>query len=209
MISTPSTRAVFTRLAQRCPARCRLGVTLAAAILATGPACNSPQPTPRTFAVVDLPPAPQPELFDAVEAVLIAQGYELEGRPTDEGRFVTVPVPVEASAPTGDRAAPLRRRQPLREVVEVRVVSGRDGASVFCKVHVQERTGALHQMFARETSGTDVPSETAIEREAATTAEQDAAWRTVYRDRAKEHELLTALAELFPSLAPVANQPSP
>lgn len=51
-------------------------------------------------------------------------------------------------------------------------------------------------MFASDRSGSDTPGDyTAINRDAATTTEQNTVWRTVRRDKSVERNILNAIAE--------------
>jgi hypothetical protein len=51
-------------------------------------------------------------------------------------------------------------------------------------------------MFASDRSGSDTPGDyTAINRDAATTAEQNSVWRTLRRDRAAERNIIAEITE--------------
>jgi hypothetical protein len=51
-------------------------------------------------------------------------------------------------------------------------------------------------MYAADRSGSDLPGQqTAIDRDAATTAEQNTVWRTLRRDTAAERQILDAILE--------------
>ncbi len=86
-----------------------------------------------------------------------------------------------------------RRNRGTRRHAEVRVASDADRSAIYCKVLLQQRVTEAHRMMQRDYSGQDTPNETPIDRDAATTQEQNTLWRTLRRDRRSEHELLNAI----------------
>ena len=83
----------------------------------------------------------------------------------------------------------------MRRIVEVRVADSGGAGKVFCRVLIQEQTTQAYRMFASDRSGSDAPGEyTPINRDAATTAEQNTVWRTVRRDKSAERQILDAIA---------------
>ncbi len=62
-----------------------------------------------------------------------------------------------------------------------------------CRVLIQEQTTQAHRLFERDHRGYDTPTDTPIEREAATTVRQNTVWRTNRRDRRSERAILEAV----------------
>ncbi len=82
-------------------------------------------------------------------------------------------------------------------MVEVRVADSGGAARVFCRVLIQEQTTQGHRMFASDRSGSDTPGDyTAINRDAATTTEQNTVWRTLRRDKSAERQILDMIEPL-------------
>jgi hypothetical protein len=75
------------------------------------------------------------------------------------------------------------------------VAQNGNDVNVYCKVVVQEQTTETHRMFAQDSTLSDVPHDTAIDRDAATTTQQNTVWRTVQRDKAAERRILEAVLE--------------
>ena len=178
----------------------RLALAVALVLLViTG--CAAPRPSVLNFSVSTQLEADPAAVFDAAEGVLLNFGYRVEQRDRAVGILSTYPV-----QPTDQGEPPLRisRRRPLptRQVAQVRLEQDAGGVLVFCKVAIQELSTAAYQMFAYESSGQDVPSETAIERGAATTEAQDAVWTTIRRHRQQEREILTAITEAVTDVSP-------
>lgn len=84
-------------------------------------------------------------------------------------------------------------RSRLRRVVHVRVTQSTDVVNVYCQVAIQEQTTEAHRMFRRNHMISDTPGETPIDREAATTDEQNIVWQTIGRDKAAERRILEAI----------------
>ena len=133
--------------------------------------------------------------LDAAEAALVELGYQIERRDAVESVITTQPVESHAGLDT-TRGASLSSRPKTRRIVEVRVHDEGGATKVYCKVLIQEQTTQAHRMFASDRSGSDTPGDyTAINRDAATTAEQNSAWRTLRRDKSTERNILNAITE--------------
>jgi len=133
--------------------------------------------------------------LDAAEASLIDLGYKIERRDPTEGVITTQPVEAQAGLDS-TRPASLSSRGKTRRIVEVRVQNDGDATKVYCKVLIQEQTTQAHRMFDADRTGSDTPGDyTAINRDAATTTEQNTVWRTLRRDKAAEREILNAITE--------------
>lgn len=134
-------------------------------------------------------------LFDAAEAALLDLGHAIDQRDATEGLLRTVPVETADGGQRRRGGPRLSSGRLVRQVTEVRVQRGAIEASLFCRVMIQEQTTGAYRMHAQAMRGSDVPNETAIDRDAATTAEQNTVWQTVRRDRAAESAVLAAILE--------------
>ncbi len=156
--------------------------------------CAAPAPTPMDYSVGQGQPGDRTALLDTAEAALIGLGYRIERRDAGEGVLTTQPVEAQAGLDTTRRAS-LSSRGKTRRMVEVRVADSGGATKVFCRVLIQEQTTQAHRMFAADRSGSDTPGDfTAINRDAATTTEQNTVWRTLRRDKSAEREILDAIA---------------
>ena len=152
--------------------------------------CASREPRPVNFAVAPAPPGDKNAVMNAVETALSREGYAIAKRDNAGGVIVTYPISLDRD---GQRT--WREDNPIRKVAEVRVAGSGESLKVHCKVVIQEQAAESYRLLAYERGGDDVPGHhTAIDRDAATTAEQNAVWKTVRRDRPSERQILSHLA---------------
>jgi len=143
------------------------------------------------YAVRSAPSGERSALLDTAETVLVSLGYEIARRDTAGGVVVSEPMGIDRS---GKRT--VRADNPLRKVAEVRLAGGANQLKVHCKVLIQEQATDSFSFQMSDRSGDDVPGHhTAIDRDAATTAEQNSVWRTVRRDKTAEREILDQITE--------------
>lgn len=161
-------------------------VLLAAAALA---GCQGAAPTTRNFSHLRVPGTPKEAAYDAAYAALaarfpVATSDRVTGTITSE--------PVETYEPTAEgEAAPVAagpRR--LRRSAIVRVTDGDAAAEVWCKVLVERQDAEAAQMFRNDLGINDAPTGTAVDRDAATTPEQNEVWRVLRRDKLEERAVL-------------------
>jgi len=86
----------------------------------------------------------------------------------------------------GDALGAPRR---VRKHAEVRVEPAGNGVNVWCKVLVEQFETDSHDMFAHEHSLSDLPSDTRVEADGATTPAQNAVWRPAGRDTLLERQI--------------------
>ena len=128
----------------------------------------------------------------AGEIVMTQMGYAVARSEPAKGVIVSHPVDVRSGRlRAGDGV--LSSSAASRRVVEVRVESTAEGTRVYCQVANQELASQEYQLFRAAHSGDEGIGETAIDRDAATTTEQNTVWRTVSRDRAEERAILDAI----------------
>ena len=132
-------------------------------------------------------------VMDAAEQAMIELGYQIDRRDTVIGVLTSHPVELTgADAERGGRRLGTENNQ--RSVAEVRVSRAGDSVNVFCKVVIEEQTTQTYRFFQQQ-YGDDHADETAIDRDAGTTAKQNSVWSTVRRDRAAERAILAAVSE--------------
>ena len=163
-----------------------VGVVLPAACASTGTSVGS-------YATRQVRGGHWTALLDAGEAALIDAGSRLERRDTAAGLITSMPIMGLAEDRAEVRRAQLSSAGDTRRVAEVRLQRIADVVSVRCKVLIQEQTTQAHRLFELDHSGYDTPTDTPIEREAATTVRQNTVWRTVRRDRRSERAILEAI----------------
>lgn len=157
--------------------------------------CTAPSPTPVDYTVGHVQPLERGAAFDAAEGALLDLGYQVERRDPAEGVITTQPVEAQAGLDS-TRPASLSTRGKARRIVEVRVHNDDGVTKFFCKVLIQEQTTQAYRMFASDRSGSDTPGDfTPINRDAATTTEQNTVWRTVRRDKSAERGIVNAITE--------------
>lgn len=157
--------------------------------------CATQAPTAANFAVRHFPSGDRAGLLAAAAAAMEETGYETSPGDPDSGRLVSIPrFNVAGDQPTG-RAARISSKSLTRRIVEIRVEESGERVSVFCRVLVQEQTTRAHRMLAFDQRGSDSPSTTPIEREAATTERQNTVWQTIRRARSAERRILTLIGD--------------
>ncbi len=146
-------------------------------------------------------------VFQAAETALLERGYKLDRRNLADfierssgvlrsvGSVVrTVP---DGDNPRGGRydvrwpaGQFLSSRNRQRRVAQIRMDERQGQVNIYCRVTVQEQVTEATRMFARQYRGVDIPDDTPIDRDAATTNEQNTVWRTRRRDKAAERRIL-------------------
>ena len=151
--------------------------------------CAAPGPTAMTYSVRRVSQGDVEGLLNAASIALEAEGFVIEKSDPEQGLVTTRPARVEpAAADAGWSGRPAQR-----SVAQVQVTRGEGGMSIFCKVEIQRQTTEAYRLFQQARTRTDLPDETAIDRDAATTAEQNTVWETVRRDKAAERRVLQAI----------------
>lgn len=145
---------------------------------------------PSNYAVRSAPTAERNSSLDAAEAALVDLGYTISRRDSAGAVLITEPIAIER---TGERS--LRADNPLRKIAEVRFTGTGSALRVNCKVLIQEQSADSYRLMASERASDDLPGhQTAIDRDAATTAAQNTVWRTIRRDMISEREILDRMA---------------
>lgn len=168
----------------------KLRLVIAPLMLLAGWGCVSRDAQPAHYTVRTAPSADRGASLDAAEATLVGLGYTIAKRDTAGGIIVSQPIAIE-----GPVERSMRADNPLRKVAEVRVIGSGESLKWHCKVVVEEQSAESYRLLAFERGGDDLPGhQTAIDRDAATTAEQNSVWRTIRRDRSAEREILDRLS---------------
>jgi hypothetical protein len=168
--------------------------SLCACLLLLG-ACATPGPSPLSYGVRQLPGSDRSAIFQASEDSLVALGYRIDHRDPAAGVLTTWPVAGKLRDEAARPRARLGTPGLLRRIAQVRIEEGAAGMTVFCKVAVQEQTTEAHRLRASDYRTSDSPGYTPIDRDAATTKQQNTVWQTIRRDKRAEREILTAIEE--------------
>lgn len=155
--------------------------------------CAAPQISHLQFGSRRIPGATRSAVFATAQQVLVDLGYRLRRADPESGVITTEPTAVKLDTESVGGRATLSSSGRGRRIVEVRLVEGSSGANVHCRVAIQLLTTEAHRMFRHEAVGADIPNETAIDLEAASTAEQNAVWKTIRRDKPAERQILDAI----------------
>jgi hypothetical protein len=158
--------------------------------------CAAPGPSPSSFAVQRLPGADSTAAFEQAERALISLGHRIDQRDRARGIITTQPISGAARDEPRRRTVSLSGPRAARRVCEVLIAGDDGGVSVYCRVAVQELSTEAHRLSARDHGISDTPDHTPIDREGATTRDQNQVWRTIRRDRVMEREVLAAIAAL-------------
>jgi hypothetical protein len=157
--------------------------------------CASSGLSPLHYGLRQIEGGDRSTLFEAVRDVLVDQGYDIARADPIAGVITTEPTDVSLEEVRGRLGAGFTSRERVRRFAEVRFAQSAAGVGVYCRVPVQRQATEAHRMFQRDSTISDIPSETAIERDGATTVEQNIVWQTVRRDKAAERRILAAIVE--------------
>ena len=153
--------------------------------------CTSAGPSPLSFSLRHIESSKESPAFLAAQAALADEGYSIERADPIAGLIITQSTEA-SSEPDGARAR-LSSRDRFRRLAEVRIGGQGEEVRVYCRVAIQEQVTAAHRMFAYDRSGTDDPGVTPIDRDAATTEQQNTVWQTVRRDKVAERRILETI----------------
>ncbi len=157
--------------------------------------CAAPGPSTAQHTIIHLQGVDRAVAFNAAELALVKLGYKIDRQDLSSGILEAAPVADAGGGELTRRPARLSSPSDARRVAKVRVEQVGDTVSVHCQVLVQEQTTQTHRLFADDRHGQDTPTNTPIEREAATTVQQNTVWRTIRRDRDNERQILAAVAD--------------
>ena len=158
-------------------------------------ACAASRPTAVNFAVRHLRNVERSKVLDAAEVALSDLGYRIDQRNAAMGIVTTHPIFDVRGDEPARRGLRISSPGRTRRLAEVRVVPAADALGVYCRVIVQEQTTQAHRLLAQDGVGADTPSDTPIEREAATTRRQNTVWQTFRRDKAAERCILASIID--------------
>jgi len=153
--------------------------------------CASAGPSPLSFSLRHIESSKESPAFLAAQAALADEGYSIDRADRIAGVIITQPV--EEPARVDGTRVRLSSRDRFRRLAEVRISGHGEDVRVYCRVAIQEQVTAAHRMFAYDRSGTDDPGITPIERDAATTEEQNTVWQTLRRDKVAERRILETI----------------
>ena len=100
--------------------------------------CTAPGPSPMSYGVRQWSSVDGAALFQAAERTLIESGFRIERRDPTVGVLTTYPIEARAFDEERPRAT-LGTPGRLRRVAEVRIKTGAEGSSVYCRVAVQQQ----------------------------------------------------------------------
>lgn len=132
-------------------------------------------------------------VFETAQRVLIDFGYNIDRADRAAGIITTQPTQTASDNAPARPGVGLSSRGSIRRFAEVRLAPGATGLNLYCKVVIQEQTTEAYRMFRSAFGGSDTPEDTAIDREAATTTEQNTVWQTIRRDKTAERRILEAI----------------
>jgi len=152
--------------------------------------CISGGPTALDFGLRHVATSDARDILIAAEATLPEMGFSLVQSDDDEGMVLYTDG--KTTAGVSDRRG-FSSKMKQRRIVELRLQRVSDGHKLFCRVSIQRQTTQAHRALAYGSSGDDRPGQTAIDRDAATTIEQNTVWQTAHRDKSTEQAILMAI----------------
>ncbi len=144
-----------------------------------------------------IPAASPDEVFRAAQVILRREF----GRLTIDAqarRVVSQPVEYRTSSGSGTARDLYGGRSTMRRIAHFAVAPREDGAIARLRIEVERQDTTRQEAFQPDRHRlSDAPSQTPIERDAATSTRQNTVWTFVTRDRRFERELLAELQEQF------------
>ncbi len=162
-------------------------------LLATG--CETSGPTTQTYSYVRLSGVDRASAFSAATEAL-RENCEIARIDRDEWTIHSVPEETEEEATTprvGDLVGVPRT---VRRVVTAYVTGDDQNSEAWCRVAIERNESNEHNLFINDMQRDDTATATPADREAATTTEQNSAWRTLRRDKRAERAMLNRMTEL-------------
>ena len=173
-----------------------IGLTTFTLFLLLGTGCAQDFAAPRYQTSIIRGAAPD-EVFQSAQVILRREFGPLLAEP-EAGRIVTQPVEYQTSSDSGTARDLYRGRSTMRRTAHFSVNRHADGAVARLRIDVERQDTARQEAFQPERQRmSDNPGQTPIERDAATTAQQNTVWTFVKRDVRLERELLSELQERF------------
>lgn len=185
MLSMPAMIRTYIRL---------LLMFAAVTTLASTIGCQSPDAAMSGYNARHLASVETAQVFTVTRHVLEGYGFAIRRADIDRGWMVTQPARAHELEAAAIRDI-LGREADERRVVTMRVLPESAGATVYCKVEVQQPYSDEFSLYSDAHKPSDTLSDTPIDRDAATTDEQNTVWRTRRRDRDLERSLLDAVVQ--------------
>ncbi|RJP36802.1 MAG: hypothetical protein C4547_06670 [Phycisphaerales bacterium] len=162
--------------------------------------CATGGPSALTATVHRFPGVESSVVLDLAALALAEHGFEIDRQRSSADTVATYPMELSphSDAPAVGSAFRGARR---RSVATAHVRRSAGTATAYCRVEIQERSTDAARFHAAEHGLTDVPSDTPIDREGATTEEQNTVWRVVGRDKRRERAILEMIAAFLMSEA--------
>ena len=137
------------------------------------------------------------EVFRAAQVLLRREFGVLKVEP-DTRRIVSQPVEYRTFSESGTARDLYGGRSTIRRTAHLAVSPRADGAIARLRIDIERQDTAQTEAFQPDRHRlTDAPSQTPIERDAATSTRQNTVWTFVRRDRQFERALLAELQEQF------------
>ena len=151
----------------------------------------------RSFQSRIIQPASADDVFGAAQVLLRREFGRLKIE-SDARRVVTEPVEYRTSSESGTARDFYGGRSTMRRTAHLSVAPRGNGAIARLRVDIERQDTARREAFQPDRNRlSDAPSQTPIERDAATSTEQNTVWTFVKRDRRLERALLAELEEQF------------
>lgn len=157
--------------------------------------CAATGPSPMAYGTHAFRGAERTEVFDAAELALLKAGFQIERRDSVEGVLTTQPIFGSRDSDADNRGPRLSSRGDVRRLAEVRVQTVAADVDVYCRVLVQEQSAQVYHIVDQRSGSDDRPNTTPIDRDAATTTQQNTVWRTLRRDKVVERQILADISE--------------
>jgi hypothetical protein len=137
------------------------------------------------------------EVFQAAQVVLRREFGRVQVDPGAR-RIVSEPAEYRTSSESGTARDFYGGRSTMRRTAHFSVAPRGDGTVAQLRVDIERQDTDRREVFQPDRNRiSDAPSQTPIERDAATSTEQNTVWTFVRRDRQLERALLTELQERF------------
>lgn len=156
--------------------------------------CQSPATGMSGYNVRRLADTETTHVFNAARQTLEGYGFSIRRADIDRGWLVTHPARPHDLETAATRDV-FGREADERRVATIRILPDPAGSVVYCKVEIQQPYRDEFRLYADAHRASDTLSDTPIDRDAATTDEQNTVWRTLRRDRDLERSLLDAVLQ--------------
>lgn len=169
-----------------------VGVGLMTALLVSG--CSTYSRSPLNFTVRAIPQMQRDAVLRQTQIKLSQLDYDVQF--DHAGALIATQFIKKTGRRLANQSSPATQIPgKYRRIVQIYVEEVDHVLKIFCKVVNELRMTETHRLLAYDQVTSDTPAQTPIQRDAATTPEQNTVWQKIRRDKPAERRILAQILE--------------